>query len=299
MGTPEYARIILEGLMALGNLNIRVVTKPDTPQGRHLRLTPSPAAQAAEMAGLEVDKPVRLLDFKDAWVKWEPDLIITAAYGKILRPWLLNLPRYGTYNLHASLLPRWRGPNPIAWAIREGDTITGVTLMKVDEGVDTGDIVATRSVPILPNVTAGDLTQILAREARDLLIEYLDRLFSGKIALLPQDPKQAVYAGKFDAGDSHIRWNQPAQVIDRLVRSMTPEPGAYTICHGVRVKVVQSAYDKGEQPVGWAELNGNDWHVGTTDGVVVVKRIKPAGKKEMTPGDFQRGLRTLGRVVCE
>jgi methionyl-tRNA formyltransferase len=289
----------LEGLLTLNNLNIRVVTKPDTPQGRHMRLTPSPVAKAAQGAGLAVDKPARLVDLKEAWSQWQPDLIITAAYGKILRPWLLNLPRYGVYNLHASLLPRWRGPNPIAWAIREGDTVTGVTLMKVDEGVDTGDIVAARRVAITPEMNTGDLTLMLAYEAQKLLKAYFDQLCLENIHLVPQNADETTYAGKFDPADSHIQWNQPAEVINRLIRSMTPEPGAYTICQGQRVKLVQSAYDTGEQPVGLAELKQNIWRVGTTDGVVVVKRIQPAGKTEMTPGDFQRGKRILGRVMCE
>ena len=299
MGTPEYARIILEGLLAFKDLNIRVVTKPDTPQGRRMRLTPSPVAEAAKTAGLPVDKPVKLPDFRNIWTGWAPDLIIVAAYGKILRPWLLNLPRYGVYNLHASLLPRWRGPNPVAWAIREGDTVSGVTLMKMDEGVDTGDIVATRRVPIGPDTNTGELTITLAHEAQGLLTKYFYLLFSDNVKSVSQNPDEATYAGKFELADSHIQWDQPAVVIHRLIRSMIPEPGAYTMCQGQRVKVVQSTYDRGEYPVGVAELKQNNWHVGTKDGVVIVKRIKPAGKNEMTPGDFQRGMRTVGRVMCK
>ncbi|WP_020374649.1 methionyl-tRNA formyltransferase [Sulfobacillus thermosulfidooxidans] len=299
MGTPEYARVILDGLLTRSDLTIRVVTKADTPQGRHMRLTPSPVAQRASERGLMVDKPDRLVAYKDAWLKWAPDLIITAAYGKILRPWVLGLPRHGAFNLHASLLPRWRGPNPIAWAIRAGDAMTGVTLMRMDQGVDTGDIVAQRSVAITNEMTMGKLTNLLAEQARDLLLEYLDRLLSGQVKETAQDDSQATYAGKFAPEDSRINWNQPATSIDRLIRSMSPEPGAYTMCQGIRVKILECAYDKGTQPIATAELAGNHWQIGTAEGVVIVKRVKPAGRKEMTPGDFQRGLHVVGKVVCQ
>lgn len=299
MGTPEYARIILSGLIAREGLNIRVVTKADTRQGRRLRMTPSPVAQEAERAGLVVDKPQNLMTLKEAWQRWEPHLIITAAYGKILRPWVLQLPHHGAFNLHASLLPRWRGPNPIAWTIRAGDQETGVTLMKMDEGVDTGDIVAARTCPVLATTTTGELTALLAREARDLVLEYLDQLVSDNVSFVAQDHRLATYAGKFDPGENHIQWNQPAKTIDCLIRSMSPEPGAYTICQGIRVKLLASAYDKGAQPLGMAQLVGNTWHIGTRDGVLVVNRIQPAGRKAMSPGDFQRGLRVVDRVVCE
>ncbi len=299
MGTPEYARVILDGLLSRSDLTIRVVTKQDTPQGRHMRLTPSPVAQRATEVGLVVDKPDQLVAYKEAWLKWAPDLIITAAYGKILRPWVLTLPQQGAFNLHASLLPRWRGPNPIAWAIRAGDTITGVTLMRMDQGVDTGDIVAQRSLDITNEMTMGQLTDLLALLARDLLLEHLDGLLSGRAKQTPQDDSQATYAGKFAPEDSRINWHQPAIAIDRLIRSMSPEPGAYTMCQGIRVKILESAYDKGTQPIATAELVGNNWHIGTADGVVIIKRIKPAGRKDMTPGDFQRGLHVVGKVVCQ
>lgn len=298
-GTPDYARIILQGLLQRPDLVIRVVTKPDTPQGRRLKLAPSPVAQLALASGLHMDRPEKLPQCREAWREFAPDLIVTAAFGKILRPWLLQLPARGAFNLHASLLPRWRGPNPIAWAIRAGDQSTGVTLMAMDEGVDTGAVAAWAAVPIAPSATLGSLTEELAQAARALALENLDQMLAGRLALSPQSGVGATYAGKFDAGDARIAWTAPAREIDRLVHSMSPDPGAYTLCCGVRIKITDSAYDEGEQTPGSVTVAGNAWRVGTARGVLVVQKIKPAGRKEMTPGDFMRGLHARGEVVCE
>ncbi len=300
LGTPLYARIILEGLLDRADLDIRVVTKADMPQGRRLQLMESPVAELARQRGIETDKPEKLVDFRDLWSQFQPDILITAAYGKILRPWLLSLPTHGAFNLHASLLPRWRGPNPIAWAIRAGDAQTGVTLMAMDAGVDTGAIVAqSGAVPIRTEDTLGLLTVELAQQARNLLIDHLQQLLEGQGPTVSQDESAMTYAGKFPPEDAHICWDVPAAEISRLIQSMSPDPGAYTLYRGMRIKILDGEYDEGEQTPGVARVAGNAWRVGSAQGVVVIHTIRPAGRKEMTPGDFMRGLHAAGEVVCE
>ncbi|AUW94473.1 methionyl-tRNA formyltransferase [Sulfobacillus thermotolerans] len=298
-GTPHYARIILLRLLQDPTWEVRVVTKPDVPQGRRLQMTPSPVAQAAKEAGVQIDKPAVLKEFRQAWEDFAPDLIITAAYGKILRPWLLELPRRGAFNLHASILPRWRGPNPIAWAIRAGDRVTGVTLMAMDEGVDTGPVVGMSEVTIGDNATTGSLTQELAKAAGELLVQSLGQLMDNTAVRTPQPEAGITYAPKFDPHDARIDWTRPAIEIHRLVRSMTPDPGAYTVCCQTRIKITECAYDEGEQMRGRARLYGNAWKIGTGNGVLTVTKIRPAGRKDMTPGDFIRGQHISGEVVCE
>lgn len=294
MGTPEYAAIILEGLAARSDVLLRVVTKPDVPVGRKQILTPSTVARRAETLGLFVDKPWRLGDFQEKWRSYAPDLIVTAAYGRLLPGWLLALPVRGAYNLHASLLPRWRGANPIAWAIRAGDRETGVTLMAMDEGMDTGPIVSHAAIPILPHDTTGSLTVRLARLARDLLMDQWPRLVSGPPPLTPQPGDGMTLAPKFRPEDAHIDWSLSATAIERLIRSMTPEPGAYTMADGIRIKILSAHPEAGTLAPGWAVAEGKDrWKVGTGEGVLIVQEVQPAGRRPMSAGDFLRGRRLM------
>lgn len=295
MGTPEYARVILEGLMDTGAL-IRVVTRPDSRTGRKQFWTASRVGAFAMARGLVVDKPYRLKDFRAIWQAFEPDLIVTAAYGRILPAWALDLPKKGAFNLHASLLPRWRGANPIAWAIRAGDSVSGVTLMGMDQGMDTGPIVATQSMAIDERDTTETLTEKLARAARELLLNNWSSLIAGNVRMVPQPDQGETYAAKFALQEAKISWRESARVIDRHIRSMSPEPGAYTMANGLRLKILSARVAPGRDEPGRATLQGNAWYVGTLEDVMVIDRIQPAGRKPMSPGDFVRGLHQEAKV---
>ncbi len=296
MGTPDYAAEILRRLAALPGVELRVVTKPDAPIGRRQRMTPSAVAAAAARLSLPTDKPGRLADMRSAWHAFLPNLLVTAAYGRILPPWLLALPVSGAYNLHASLLPRWRGPNPIAWAIRAGDAVSGVTLMEMDAGVDTGPIVAQSSLAVDQTDTTGSLSERLAKAAGELLVREWPRLLAKTTASETQAAEGVSYAPKFLAEDLRIDWSRDALGISRQVRSMMPEPGAYTAGPKQRIKILEAVAEAGCKTPGRASLDGNDWLVGTGDGLLRVVRIQPAGRPAMSPGDYMRGLRTAQLV---
>ncbi|MCY0897701.1 MAG: methionyl-tRNA formyltransferase [Firmicutes bacterium] len=296
MGTPAYAQRIFAGILE-GSDDVMVVTKPDVPQGRHRRMTPSLVAEWADRQGLMVLKPDKLADIRDTLLQFDPDWLLTAAYGRILPSWLLGVARYGSYNLHASLLPRWRGPNPVAWAIRSGDQTTGVTLMSMDRGIDTGPIVAQKVLAIAPEDTMGTLTMKLADLAVELWREVRQREGVRLFPSWPQPEDGATYAPKFEPDAGRIPWEEPASRVDAHVRSMTPEPGAYTILQGQRVKILQAvpvpAALTADAP-GSARLVGNDWIVATGQGALRVLTIQPAGRRPMTPGEFARGQRGDG-----
>ncbi|NMP22403.1 methionyl-tRNA formyltransferase [Sulfobacillus harzensis] len=292
MGTPEYARRILERIYQPDDQYL-VVTKPDMPVGRRQILTPSPVAVWAEAQNLPVMKPVKLKDFRGAWESFKPDWILTAAYGRILPPWLLALPRVGAYNLHASLLPRWRGANPVAWAILSEDSVTGVTLMAMDEGMDTGPIVATATTAIGPEDTTGSLTLRLAELGAALWLETRDRYGVSRFPSIPQDEAGRCLAPKFDRTAGRMRWDETAHALDAQVRSMTPEPGAYTMLGDLRIKILAARAQgaTGSGTPGTAHLDGEDWTVQTGEGILRVSRIQPAGRRIMSPGEFVRGRR--------
>ena len=295
MGTPEYARIIGQGLSEQSGVVMRVVSQPDACAGRKLLPIPSPVSQWAQEKGLPLDRPIRMVDFRDTWRQFAPDLIVTAAYGRILRPWLLSLPTIAAVNLHASLLPRWRGPNPIAWAIRSGDSVTGVTLMTMDDGIDSGPILSQVSIPIGRSATLGDLTQSLAIAGRDLLIANLSDLVANRLTPVMQSSEGVTYAPKFSPEEAHITWQQSDEQLVNLVRSMTPSPVAYTMFRAQRLQILKV---KPEATVGLApgqlRIDKEGAIVGTGGGAIRLLLVKPSGKRLMTGAEWGRGIRLNG-----
>ncbi len=290
MGTPGYAQRILARVWDCGD-TLLVVTKPDMPQGRQRHLAPSTVAQWAQDHGLDVVKPYRLQELRSQVDGFRPDYILTAAYGRILPRWLFELPRFGSYNLHASLLPRWRGPNPVAWAILAQDVETGVTLMHMDEGVDTGPIVNQWRCPITPDDTTASLTEKLADLASGL---WMDAMSKWGLTVFPAkaQPEDGVtFASKFDRDAGHVDWTRSARSLDAHIRSMTPDPGAYTIWRDVRLKIWRARVQTMEErwSAGEAILDGSDWLVGTGLGVLRISTIQPAGGRPMSPADYVRG----------
>lgn len=231
-GTPEFAATILRAILAAGYAVPLVLTQPDRPAGRGMRLTPSPVKAVAEAAGIAVWQPDRLKTPK-AWAPIvaaaQPDVLVVAAYGLILPQALLAWPRLGAVNLHASLLPRWRGAAPVARAIEAGDTTTGITVMQMDEGLDTGAILAQYPLAIDPQATTGTLTAQLADLAAQAIVEVLSDLPAYQARAVPQPPEGVTYAAKVTPAERTIDWRQPAEVLERRLRAFDPTPGMQTV----------------------------------------------------------------------
>ena len=296
MGSPEFARTILKALLDHYEV-VGVVTQPDRPAGRGRRLQPPAVKELALETGVPFIQPARLRDPEamDQLRAWAPDLIVVAAYGQILRPEVLNLPRHGCLNVHASLLPRWRGASPIQYAILHGDEVTGVTIMLMDEGLDTGPILSQHETAIGPEETAGELTARLAKLGADLLIETIPRYISGDLKPRPQDDNQATLAPRLTKDQGRLDWEKPADALARQVRAFEPWPGSYFDLNGKRVLVrrAHAHHQEGALPPGTVvEVDGQP-AVATSDGLLVLDVVQPAGKRAMPGEAFLRGARHL------
>jgi methionyl-tRNA formyltransferase len=291
MGSPEFA---LPALQALAD-NFRVVgavTKPDRPAGRGQELTPPPVKILAQDLGLEVIQPATLREptAVEQLQVWQPDVIVVAAFGQILRPNVLDLPPYGCINVHASLLPRWRGAAPIQAAILHGDEQTGVTIMKMDPGLDTGPILTKRSISVHPDETAGALSPKLAELGADLLVETLPPYLRGEIKPRPQDEAKATYAPLLKKSDGELDFSRPAETLARQVRAYNPWPGTFFFWQGQRIKVHHAhAIGRSKSEPGVNLIYGDAPAVGTGDGLLVLDEIQPAGKRSMSGATFLRG----------
>lgn len=293
MGSPEFSLPALS-LLAESYEIAGVVTQPDRPAGRGRSPKPPPVKHLAEQLGLPVIQPERL-KAPEAMAQlqaWRPDLIVVAAYGQILRPAVLDLPRMGCINIHGSLLPRWRGAAPVQAAILNGDSETGVSIMCMDPGVDTGPILSLRSVPILPGETAGSLGKRLAELGASLLIETLPAYLDGMCIPQAQDETRATYAPMIKKEDGELDFSQPAEDLARRVRAFNPWPGTYMTWQGQLLKVhaASAAPATSSQPGLRLTLAGLPG-VGTAAGVLLLETVQPAGKKPMPGNDFLRGAR--------
>ena len=294
MGTPEFAVPCLQALVGAGHRITLVVTRPDRPRGRGRRLCAPPVKVAAERLGLPVIQPARLRgDETHAVLAAEgADLFVVVAYGQILPASILALPRLAPVNVHASLLPRYRGPAPIQWAIIQREAQTGVTTMRMDPGLDTGDLLLAAATPIAPGETAATLHDRLARMGADLMVETAARLSAGDIAPTAQDPAAATYAPMLTKEDGRIDWTRPARDIEALVRGVTPWPGAFTFCGDQRWKILGAHLDPATAaaPPGTV-IRGfaDELRVMTGDGALVLDRIQAASGKCLSAGDFLRG----------
>jgi len=298
MGSPEFALPTLRVLA--GHYPIAgVVTQPDRPKGRGQSLTPPPVKELAQELGLPIIQPRRLRE-PEAMQQlraWQPDLIVVTAFGQILKPEVLDLPRFGCINVHASLLPRWRGAAPIQAAILQGDEQTGVTIMRMDPGVDTGPTLNQRAIPILTDDTATSLSERLAALGAELLIETLPSYLTGERVPRPQDETSATYAPMLKKEDGMLDFTQPAASLARRVRAYNPWPGAFTLWHGQILKICRARPIPNPQssitkltpgiPVVHQSLPAFN----TGDGLLVLDEVQPAGKKPMPGKVFLSGAR--------
>jgi len=292
MGTPEFALDSLRGLMEAEVQLVGVYTQPDRPKGRGNKLTPSPVKELALAQGIPVYQPLKLRDPQAVAElrALNPDLIVVVAYGQILPKAVLALPQYGCINVHASLLPKYRGAAPINKAIIDGEVETGVTTMLMDVGLDTGDMLIKRSLAIGPDETAGQLHDRLAPLGREALEETLRRLCSGTLVAEKQDDRQSCYAAMMKKDDGRVDWTLPARQIHNLVRGLDPWPGAYTCLNGETLKIAATTVENGQGPAGTlvgASAQGVD--VACGEGVLRIGELQLPGKRRMAASDFLRG----------
>lgn len=292
-GTPEPAAAALDRLIASDHEVVAVLTRPDARRGRGRTLHPSPVKALALEHGIEVLTPESLTRdaaIRDQLVSLAPDAIPVVAYGNLIPADMLDIPRHGWVNLHFSLLPQWRGAAPVQAAIANGDTITGATTFRINEGLDTGDVLATLETEIGQTETSGELLERLAYSGADLLVETMDALAADTATPTPQ-PEEGTYAHKIHPSDARVDWTQPGAVIDRTIRAHTPAPGAWTMRGEERFKlgpVVPTG--GGSLAPGSVQFGKNEVLVGTADGDARLGMIQPPGKKMMNAADWARGL---------
>lgn len=304
MGTPEFAVPVLDGLTQTNHSIVAVYTRLDKPAGRGGKLAPSPVKQLAAARALPIVQPKTLKSAEEIGRLRDlrPDLIVVSAHGLILPRDVLAIPPRGCVNTHASLLPRHRGASPISAAILVGDTETGITLMRMDEGIDTGPVLAQRAIPITRDDTTGSLTTRLANLAAELLIEHLPRILSVDLAPQAQDDARATYAKMLEKEQGLIDWNLSAEEIARRVRAFNPWPSAYTYWNGSQVKILGAEPRLiSESPLheaGQVVERGKNITVVCGKDALLLHEIQMAGKRAMQIEEFVRGQRNfVGSVL--
>jgi methionyl-tRNA formyltransferase len=292
MGSPDFALSTLRALHENYSL-VGVVTQPDRVAGRGRELKPPPVKTLALALGVPIIQPVKLREPEamGQLQAWSPDVIVVAAFGQILKKDVLDLPKFGCINVHASLLPRWRGAAPINAAILHGDDETGITIMKMDAGLDTGPILSQRAVRIKPDETAGSLFETLSRLGADLLLETLPKYLSGEIEPRPQPEEGATYAGLLKKEEGRLDFSLPAVELERKVRAFNPWPGTYFEWGGNLLKVHRAGTGSGKRREGERLVIEGLPAVGTSEGILLLEEVQPAGKKPMSGKAFLAGAR--------
>jgi methionyl-tRNA formyltransferase len=293
-GTPQFAIPTLEQLIAAGHTIELVVTQPDRVRGRDQAPSPPPVKLLAGAAGLPVVQPEKIKNNPELRSRLEaiqPDAIIVVAYGRIIPEWMLQLPRWGNLNLHASLLPKYRGAAPIQWAVANGDTVTGATTMRLDQGLDTGDILLQRTVAIEPDQTAEQLFRVLAESGASLMLETLQGLEEGTIHPVPQDHAAASLAPILEREDALVDFTRSAREIYNRWRGFQPWPGAYTFFRGKKLTLHRMApAGTTSIPAGELIADGNRLFVAAAAGTLLeLLEVQVEGKKRMPVADFLRG----------
>jgi methionyl-tRNA formyltransferase len=294
-GTPAVALPALDAIAAAGHEVAAVVTRPDAPAGRGRRLVRSPVAAWADERGIEVLTPVRPREpeFLDRLRAIAPGCVPVVAYGALVPPAALEIPEHGWINLHFSLLPAWRGAAPVQHAVLHGDEITGASVFRLEEGLDTGPVFGTVTDQIRPTDTAGDLLDRLAASGAGLLVGVLDALTEGTARAQPQPVDGVSLAPKITVEDARVRWSDPAFAVDRRVRACTPAPGAWSTFRQERVKLGPVRPIAGGPPLEPGDLLVDKVHVlvGTGSTPVALGEVRAAGKRAMAATDWARGLR--------
>lgn len=296
MGTPDFSVGTLEAIVSAGHEVACVVTQPDKPRGRGKELQPTPVKQAALQHGLRVYQPrkVRAPEAVEKIRSYEPDVIVVVAFGQIIPQEILDIPRYGCINVHASLLPKYRGAAPIQWAVLDGEKVSGVTIMRMDAGLDTGDMIAKVEVPLDEEETAGTLFDKLSAAGAKLLVQTLPALADGT-AVYEKQPEESPtpYARMIKKQDGEIDWTRSAEEIERWIRGMSPWPSAYTHLGQKTLKIWRAKTAEGQKdctPGTVLEAGKEGFVVGTGNGALRLLEIQLEGKKRMEAEAFLRGF---------
>ncbi len=293
MGTPDFAAEALKKICEAGHEVAAVISQPDKPKGRGKKIQYTPVKKVAVEAGLPVFQPQKIKDpvFLTELKALNPECIVVAAYGQILPEEILKIPVYGCVNIHASLLPKYRGAAPIHWAVINGEEKTGITIMEMDKGLDTGDMLLKEEVEV-GSKTTGELHDILAEKGGKMIVEALKQIESGTIKQEKQNNNEATYASMLDKTIGKINWKKESVEIERLIRGLNPWPMAYMIYKGMRVKVLESNVSKEEsdQPNGTIlSATSKGIKVSTGKGVILLTRIQFPNKKAVTVDEYLRG----------
>ena len=305
MGTPDFSVGALKSLAENGYEIAGVVTQPDKPRGRGKASAMTPVKEAALELGLTVYQPARVREqsFMDTVRALNPDVIVVSAFGQIIPRALLELPRYGCVNIHASLLPKYRGAAPIQWAVMDGEPVSGVTIMQMDEGLDTGDMLAKTEVPLEPDETGGSLFDKLSRAGAELLIRTLPALEQGTLTPEKQPLESpTAYARMIRKEDGRIDWNLEAEAIERRIRGLNPWPSAYTELTGKILKIWRAEVlpkESGQTPGTVTEAGKGGFCVQTGKGVLRLLEVQLEGKKRMDAQAFLRGFHAVPGMKLE
>lgn len=300
-GTPEFALPSLEMLVKRGFSVSLVITAPDRPKGRGLQLTPPPVKTLAGSLGLKVFQPETLKkpEVITEILSHKPDILVVVAYGRLIPSELFRSVPYGAINVHPSLLPRYRGPAPIQRTILAGEEITGVTIMIIDEGIDSGPILASKFVPLAPFETAGELSEKLAKEGANLLVEILPKWISGEITPVPQNDAEATFAPAIRKEETRIDWSMESRYVINTCRAFDPVPGAFTTFRGKRIKCYGAARPSMDFPEG---VPGKVMGVSREEGLIVcagdgkmvgIKFLQMEGKKRLPAVEFVKGMQGI------
>ena len=300
MGTPEFAVGALEKIIEAGHQVVSVVTQPDKPKGRGKELQMTPVKICAMAHAIPVFQPVKIKAPEAVKIlrEYEADIFVVAAFGQILSEEILAMPKYGCVNIHASLLPKYRGAGPIQWAIIAGEKKTGVTIMQMDKGLDTGDMLLQKEVEIDKRETGDSLHDKLAAAGAELIVEALPQIEAGKLTPRRQNDEESCYAKMLHKSMGKIDWNMPAEKLDCLIRGLLSWPGAYTVFRGKNLKIWEEepvlpgellAEPLEAEPGGIVRVEKDAFYVQCGDGILKVLSVQMEGKKRMSVRDFLLG----------
>ena len=293
-GTPEFSVPSLDALISAGHDIVAVYTQPDRQAGRGRKTRPSPVKLCAEKHGLEIEQPVTMKDAAAKMKAFSADIMVVVAYGIILPPEILQIPKYGCLNIHASLLPRWRGAAPIHRAIEAGDTESGITIMQMDAGLDTGDILATYSVSILPSDTAETLHDKLASTGASAISDVLANLDSYQKSATTQQAELASYARKISRAESNINWNENCKLLQRRIRAFNPWPGSETWYKEIKLRIWQSECENEThqyEPGVIVSADKSAIRVACREGILRILVLQRPGGKPLGVADFLNGMK--------
>ena len=293
MGTPDFAVGTLRSLAEAGHEITLVVSQPDKPKGRGHAMVPTPVKVVAEELGIPVFQPVKIREAKDVLEKTEADVCVVAAFGQIIPASILHMKKYGCINVHASLLPKYRGAAPIQWAVINGEKVSGVTTMRMDEGLDTGDMILKEEVTLAPDETGGSLFDRLAEVGAKLAVQTLQALEDGTAEFTPQDHEKATQVGMIKKSFGEMDFTKSAVELERLIRGLNPWPGTYTEYQGKTLKIWGATVKEGGDPSKAGTIVNVTKHsfgIQTKDGILVPTEIQLEGKKRMTAEAFLCGV---------